>query len=67
MGCCVTGEEVKVEGCFTGVLLVPGGLAGSWFVRDPGQVPLQRAELSLGKRVGGVARSAAAGSRISIG
>ena len=24
------GEEVKLEGCFTGVLLVPGGLAGSW-------------------------------------
>ena len=59
MGCCVTGEEVKLEGCFTGVLLVPGGLAGSWLARDPGRVPLQRAELSLVERVGGVARSVA--------
>ena len=66
MGCCVTGEEVKLEECFTGVLLIQGGLAGSWLARDPGRVSFQRAELSLAERVGGVARSVVQGAEFLL-
>ena len=57
MGGCDRGDEVKLQGCFTGVLPVPGRSLAA----DLGRVAMleaQRAELSLAGRVGGVARSA---------
>ena len=55
-GCCVKGEEVKLWGYSTEVLLVPGGLAGSLLAVDPGRVALleaQQAEFLLVERVAG--------------
>ena len=57
MGSCDRGDEVKLWGCSTGVLFIPGRSLAA----DLGWVALleaQRAEFSLAGRVGGVARSA---------
>ena len=57
MGGCDRGDEVKLQGCFTGVLSIPGRS----LVADLGRVAMleaQRAAFSLAGRVGGVARSA---------
>ena len=57
MGSCDRGDEVKLWGCFTGVLSFPGRSLAA----DLGRVALlevQQAELSLAGCVGGVARSA---------
>ena len=57
MGGCDRGDEVKLQGCFTGVLSIPGRSLAA----DLGRVALleaQRAAFSLAGRVGGVTRSA---------
>ena len=54
MGGCGRRDQVKLWGCSTGVLFIPGRSLAA----DLGWVALQRAEFSLADRVGGVARSA---------
>ena len=54
MGGCDRRDEVKLWGCSTGVIFIPGRSLAA----DLGWVALQRAELSLAGRVGGFARSA---------
>ena len=54
MGGCGRRDEVKLWGCSTEVLFIPGRSLAA----DLGWVALQRAEFSLADRVGGVARSA---------
>ena len=54
MGGCVSREEVKLWGCSTGVLFIPGRSLGA----ELGWVALQRAEFSLADCVGGAVRPA---------
>ena len=57
MGGCDSGEGVKLQGCFTGVL-VPGRVPGRSLAVDLGRVATleaQRDELSLAGRVGSLA------------
>ena len=54
MGSGVRGDEVKLWGCSTGVLFIPGRSLAA----ELGWVVLQRAEFSLADHVGGAARPA---------
>ena len=69
MRCCVSGEGVKLWGCFSKALLVPGWIHGKLLADDLGRVvtlEAQRAEFLLADSVGGVARSAAWGAEFSL-
>ena len=69
MGGCDSEEEMKLWGCFTGVLLVPGWDPGRSRVGDLGRVAMlevQRGEFSLAGCVGGVARSVWQDAKLSL-
>ena len=68
-GCCDSGEEVKLWGCFSKALLVPGWIPGRSLAAALGRVATleaQRDEFLLADNAGGVARSASRDSEFSL-
>ena len=60
---------MKLQGCFTGVLLVPGWVPGRLLAVDLGRVATleaQQDEFSLAGRLGGVTRSASRDAEFSL-